>query len=66
MAAARAFILKAAWAFAFLGLALFLGRVFCGYICPMGATIDLWIGSAGKREHSKGKTALRAQADSEA
>lgn len=45
MAAARAFIPRVAWAFIIVGLALFLGRVFCGYLCPLGATIDFadWV-----------------------
>jgi MauM/NapG family ferredoxin protein len=42
MFAARTFILKAAWAFMFLALTFLCGRVFCGYVCPMGATIDFW------------------------
>jgi MauM/NapG family ferredoxin protein len=49
MAVARNFIPKAAWALAVLGLALFLGRVFCGYLCPMGATIDFWDWVSRKR-----------------
>jgi MauM/NapG family ferredoxin protein len=40
MAASRTFIPRLGWALMILALALFLGRVFCGYICPMGATID--------------------------
>ncbi|RJR26380.1 MAG: 4Fe-4S binding protein [Desulfobacteraceae bacterium] len=40
MAATRAFIPKAALALLVLLCALLLGRIFCGYICPMGATID--------------------------
>ena len=40
MAAARAFIPRVAWALVILGLSLFLGRIFCGYICPLGATVD--------------------------
>jgi MauM/NapG family ferredoxin protein len=45
MAAARAFIPRVAWALIIVGLALLLGRVFCGYICPLGATIDFadWV-----------------------
>jgi MauM/NapG family ferredoxin protein len=40
MAAARALIPRLAWGFLIMGLALFLGRFFCGYVCPMGATVD--------------------------
>jgi MauM/NapG family ferredoxin protein len=51
MAAARAFIPGLVWAVLVLGLALILGRVFCGYFCPLGTTIDLseWMGRSGKR-----------------
>lgn len=54
MATARAFIAPLAWAFIILGMALFLGRVFCGYLCPMGATIDFadWV----TRRKKKGST----------
>ena len=50
MAAARAFIPRVAWALIILGLALFLGRFFCGYVCPLGATIDFadWLGAKRK------------------
>lgn len=40
MAAARTFLPRLAWGFAFLGAALLMGRIFCAYVCPMGATID--------------------------
>lgn len=60
MAAARDFIPKAAWAFAFLGMGLLLGRVFCGYICPMGATIDFGDWVLGKRAKSKGENAFES------
>jgi MauM/NapG family ferredoxin protein len=55
MAAARAFIPGLAWAFAVIGIAFVLGRVFCGYLCPMGATIDMadWIGRNAKRAGRK-------------
>ncbi|MFZ7110588.1 MAG: 4Fe-4S binding protein [Desulfatiglandales bacterium] len=45
MAAARTFIPRVTWALLILGITLILGRFFCGYLCPMGATIDLtdWI-----------------------
>jgi len=51
MATARTFIASLAWGFLVLGLALFLGRVFCGYLCPMGTTIDFadWVTSRKKR-----------------
>ncbi|MBN1107024.1 MAG: 4Fe-4S binding protein, partial [Deltaproteobacteria bacterium] len=57
MAVGRTFIPSLAWALVVLGLTLVLGRVFCGYICPMGATIDLvdrGLGSTrkGTRENS--------------
>jgi polyferredoxin len=42
MSVARTFIPKAAWALVIMGMTLFLGRVFCGYVCPMGATLDFW------------------------
>ena len=58
MAVAREFIPKAAWAFVVLGLALLLGRVFCGYICPMGATIDFWDWANRKRGKSKGENSF--------
>jgi len=40
MAAARAFIPRLAWALIIIVPALILGRFFCGYVCPMGVTID--------------------------
>ena len=40
MASARAFIPRLVWGLIIIGLALILGRFFCGYLCPMGATID--------------------------
>jgi MauM/NapG family ferredoxin protein len=41
MAAARSFIPGLVWGLVILGIGLVLGRVFCGYICPMGTTLDL-------------------------
>jgi ferredoxin len=40
MASARAFIPRLAWVFLIFGLALLLGRLFCGYLCPLGSTVD--------------------------
>ncbi len=61
MAAARALIPKAALAGLVLLAALFLGRIFCGYICPLGACIDFSDSILSKkRENSLEKTrALR-------
>ena len=52
MAAARSFIPRLAWTLMIVGLALFLGRFFCGYICPMGATIDFtdWLSNRRRRD----------------
>jgi MauM/NapG family ferredoxin protein len=49
MATARAFIPRVAWALILLGLALILGRLFCGYLCPMGSTVDFfdWLNHGG-------------------
>jgi len=51
MAAARTFIPRLAWALIMVGLAIFLGRLFCGYVCPMGATIDFadWVSRKGRK-----------------
>ena len=40
--AARAFIPTLLPGLVVLGLCLLAGRIFCGYVCPMGATLDLW------------------------
>jgi MauM/NapG family ferredoxin protein len=58
MAVARTFIPKAAWALVVLGLALFLGRVFCGYLCPMGATIDFWDWVNRKKRKPRGENSF--------
>lgn len=51
MITARAFVPGLAWGLVVLGLAFVLGRVFCGYICPMGSTLDLgdWLARSGKK-----------------
>ncbi len=56
MATARSWIPGLAWFLGMVVLALLLGRVFCGYICPMGTTVDLadWIGRRSRRRKSKG------------
>lgn len=38
--AAREIITRALWAFVTVGATLFIGRFFCAYVCPMGASID--------------------------
>lgn len=40
MATDRAFVPRLVWAIVILGAALIMGRFFCGYLCPLGATID--------------------------
>ena len=60
MAAARAFIPRLAWALVILGIALFLGRLFCGYICPMGATVDFADWLTRKRRKSGRDNAYEA------
>ncbi len=39
--AAREIIPRALWALLTIGVTLLIGRFFCGYICPMGVSIDL-------------------------
>ncbi len=38
--AAREIITRALWALVTIGATLFIGRFFCAYVCPMGASID--------------------------
>lgn len=40
--AAREVIGRALWSLVTLGVTLTVGRFFCGYVCPMGATIDFF------------------------
>ena len=60
MVAARAFITGVAWALIILGLAFILGRVFCSYLCPMGATIDFTDWLAWRRKKKKIPNAFEA------
>lgn len=48
MIAARAFIGTVIWALLVLALSFFLGRYFCGWICPLGTSIDLMDRLLGK------------------
>ena len=41
--AAREFIARALWSLLLIGATFFIGRFFCAYICPMGASIDFLI-----------------------
>lgn len=50
MASARAFIPRVAWAFVILAMALILGRIFCGYLCPLGASVDFADRFRGKKK----------------
>lgn len=40
-------------------LSLFLGRLFCGWVCPMGGLNDILIGVNGKRLTSKGAKRIK-------
>jgi MauM/NapG family ferredoxin protein len=55
MAAARAFIPRVLWGISFLAAALLMGRIFCAYVCPMGATIDFtdWLFRGRRRAHRR-------------
>lgn len=61
MATARSFIPKVAWALVFLGLALLLGRIFCGYICPLGATVDFADWSCGEKKAGENSFELQGR-----
>ena len=41
LVASRTWFLEAAWALAVVALALIAGRIYCGWVCPMGTTIDV-------------------------
>ena len=58
MVAAREFIPGLAWAFVVMGVALIVGRLFCGYLCPMGTTIDLADRLGGRRRKGGGGNSL--------
>ncbi len=60
MVAARTFITGVGWALIILGLAFILGRVFCSYVCPMGATLDFTDWLAWRKEKRKIPNAFEA------
>jgi polyferredoxin/formate hydrogenlyase subunit 6/NADH:ubiquinone oxidoreductase subunit I len=49
MVAARAWIPRLAWGLVILGLTLLLGRVWCGWICPLGSLLE-WVRLPGARK----------------
>ena len=51
MLAARDPVPGVAWGLVFLGAALILGRIFCGYVCPMGITLDFVQGLGVRPRH---------------
>ena len=50
MVAAKEFIVRYWPAFIVLAASLFLGRFFCGWICPLGTTLDITDGLLKKAE----------------
>ena len=64
MIAARTWIGAPAWGFAVLGVSLVVGRFFCGYICPLGSTIDFSdrfiCRSAGRTFRNAGPSQLKS------
>ena len=60
--AAREIIGRALWGFVTIGATLFVGRFFCAYVCPMGASIDfldLIFFRKKKRQSLKAESSLR-------
>ena len=55
--ASREIISRALWSLVLIGSTLFIGRFFCGYVCPMGVAIDfldpLFFHGRGRRELKK-------------
>lgn len=47
--ASRIFVLTLAWAVVIILITLFLGRVYCGWVCPLGTTLDI-LGRSGLRQ----------------
>lgn len=39
--AKKEYIARALWSIIIVGATIFIGRFFCGYVCPLGVTIDL-------------------------
>ncbi len=60
--AAREIIGRALWGLVTIGATLFVGRFFCAYVCPMGASIDfldLLFFRKKKRQNLKAESSLR-------
>ena len=60
--AAREIISRALWALVTIGATLVIGRFFCAYVCPMGASIDfldLLFFRKKKRQGLKAQASLR-------
>src|SRR4030043_735308 len=60
--AGREIIGRALWGLVTIGATLFVGRFFCAYVCPMGASIDfldLLFFRKKKRQNLKAESSLR-------
>ena len=53
--AARAWVWSLMWMGAILLICLFIPRGFCGYLCPLGTSIDLFDWAIGKRLRGRGR-----------
>jgi len=60
MVAARAFLPRLIWGLIIVGLGLFIGRVFCGYLCPMGTTVDLADWFVGGKKKGRDQNSFEA------